>query len=63
MRRSPLIALLLLILAAPLAAQRDARLEISLPAAPDLTRRAPAVSTQNVLGDRRLYMFSSAHCL
>ena len=54
MRRSPLIALLLLILAAPLAAQRDARLEISLPAAPDLTRRAPAVSTQNVLGDRRL---------
>ena len=54
MRRSPLIALLLLILAAPLAAQRDARLVIVMAAAPDLTRRAPAVSTQNVLGDRRL---------
>lgn len=54
MRRSPLVAFLLLLLAAPLAAQRGARLEISLPAASELTRRAPAVSAQNVLGDRRL---------
>ncbi|HEU4585455.1 MAG TPA: hypothetical protein VFR95_06875 [Gemmatimonadaceae bacterium] len=54
MRLSPLIAFLLLLLAAPLAAQRDARLGISLPADAELTRRAPAVSAQNVLRDRRL---------
>jgi hypothetical protein len=54
MRLAPLIAFLLLLLAAPLAAQRDARLEISLPGDAELTRRAPAVSAQNVLGDRRL---------
>lgn len=54
MRLAPLIAFLLLLLAAPLAAQRDARLEITLPGDAELTRRAPAVSAQNVLGDRRL---------
>jgi hypothetical protein len=54
MRLSPLIAFLLLLLAAPLAAQRDARLGISLPADAELTRRAPTVSAQNVLRDRRL---------
>lgn len=54
MRLSPLIAFVLLLLAAPLAAQRDARLEIVLPSDAELTRRAPAVSAANVLGDRRL---------
>jgi hypothetical protein len=54
MRFPPLIAFVLLMLAAPLAAQRDARLEISLPGDAELTRRAPGVSAQNVLGDRRL---------
>jgi hypothetical protein len=54
MRLSPLIAFLLLLLAAPLTAQRDARLGVSLPADAELTRRAPAVSAQNVLRDRRL---------
>ncbi len=54
MRLSPLIAFLLLLLAAPLAAQRDARLQVSLPADAELTRRAPAVSAQNMLSDRRL---------
>ena len=54
MRRLPLMAFLLVLLAAPLAAQRDARLDISLPSASEVTRRAPAVSAQNVLGDRRL---------
>lgn len=54
MRRSPLIAFLLLLLTAPLAAQRDARLGLVLPRDADLTRRAPAVSAEKVLGDRRL---------
>ena len=54
MPRLPQIAVLLIILAAPLAAQRDARLELSLPAASELTRQAPSISAQNVLSDRRL---------
>lgn len=54
MRLTPLIAFLLFLLAAPLAAQADARLEITLPGDAELTRRAPAVSARNVLGDRRL---------
>ncbi|HET7551023.1 MAG TPA: hypothetical protein VFK04_07020 [Gemmatimonadaceae bacterium] len=54
MRRLPLIAFLLLLLSTPLAAQRDARLEIKLPSASEVTRRSPEVSAQNVLGDRRL---------
>jgi hypothetical protein len=54
MPRLPLIATLLLFLAAPLAAQRDARLEVSLPPVSELTRQAPAISAQKVLGDRRL---------
>jgi hypothetical protein len=54
MRLVPLIALLLSLVAAPLVAQRDARLAVSLPAAPERARQAPAVSAVNVLGDRRL---------
>ena len=54
MPRVPLIAILILSLATPLAAQRDARLELSLPAASELKRQAPAISAHNVLGDRRL---------
>lgn len=53
MRLSPLIAFLLLLPAAPVAAQRDARLEITLPSDAELTRRAPTVSARNVLHDRR----------
>jgi hypothetical protein len=54
MRLVPLIAILLALLAAPLAAQRDARLEVSLPGVSDLARQAPAVRAVSVLGDRRL---------
>lgn len=54
MRLSRLIAFLLFFLAAPLAAQRDARLAISLPADAELNRVAPAISAQHILGDRRL---------
>lgn len=54
MRPVRLIALLLTFIAAPLTAQRDARLEVSLPATTQLARQAPAISAVNVLGDRRL---------
>ena len=48
------IAFLLSLIAVPAAAQSDARLEVSLPAAADLARLAPAIRAVNVLGDRRL---------
>ncbi|HET7623138.1 MAG TPA: DUF4390 domain-containing protein [Gemmatimonadaceae bacterium] len=54
MRLPPLIAFLLFLFASPLAAQREARLEVSLPVDAELTRRAPAISAQNMLSDRRL---------
>lgn len=48
------IAFLLSLIAAPLAAQRDARLEVSLPPAAELSRLAPTIRAVSVLGDRRL---------
>ncbi|HEY9514967.1 MAG TPA: hypothetical protein VIQ74_04735 [Gemmatimonadaceae bacterium] len=54
MRLALLITILLGIVAAPLAAQRNARLEVALDRAPGSTRHAPAVRAVNVLADRQL---------
>lgn len=54
MRSALLIIILLACSVAPLAAQRDARLEVALPAAAERESKAPSVSAVNVLDDRRL---------
>ncbi len=54
MRFALLIVALLSFGAAPLAAQRDARLVITLPAPPDRGHTAPSIQTKNMLKDRTL---------
>lgn len=52
MRPTLLIATILALCAAPLAAQRDATLTITLPAEPQRGAIAPSIVTQHVLADR-----------
>lgn len=52
--RALALLVLLLIATPPLAAQRDARLAITLPAPADRGTEAPAITTANVIDDRSL---------